>query len=498
MDFASTIGLGLAAAATPENLLYCLFGVVIGTLIGVLPGIGPLATMAMLMPATFALPPLGALVMLAGIFYGSQYGGSTTAILLNIPGEGASVPTALDGYQMARKGLAGVALTTAAVSSFVAGTIGTLALALLSPLFAAIALQFGAAEYFMLMVLGLMAAIAMAHGSVLKAAAMVVLGIALGCVGVDVNSGVYRFTFGQTNLAEGLGVVAVAAGLFGIVEVIRNLEEHTRQTSYGGSLGRLWPNRREVRRALPAALRGSAIGTLLGILPGSGATMAAFTSYTIEKKAARDESEFGRGAIEGVAGPEAANNAAAQTTFIPLLTLGLPGNAIMAIMMGAMLIHGVVPGPNVLVEQPVIFWGLIASMWIGNVILIFLNIPLVRLWVWLITLPYRFLFPAILTFTCIGVYSVNNEPADIALLAAFGAGGWLLVKLEFEPAPLLLGFILGPMMEEYLRRALLLSHGSPDIFVERPISLALLALAVLVVALLSLPVIRRGREQLRD
>ena len=495
MDLISNLGLGFATAASPENLLFCLIGVILGTLIGVLPGIGATATIAMLLPITFQLEPVSSLIMLAGIYYGAQYGGSTTAILINMPGESSSAVTAIDGYQMARKGRAGTALAVAALGSFFAGTVATLLVAIFAPPLTAVALQFGAAEYFSLMVLGLVSAIALAHGSILKALAMVVLGLLLGMVGTDIYSGTPRFTMGITEYADGLNFVALAVGVFGIAEILRNLEGEQDRTVLGAKLSGLFPSREEFRRMVGPVLRGTGIGSVLGILPGGGAVLAAFASYTVEKRVSKTPEEFGHGAIEGVAGPESANNAGAQTSFIPLLTLGIPANPVMALMVGAMIIQGIVPGPNVATEQPALFWGVIASMWIGNLMLVVLNLPLIGLWVRLLKVPYHVLFPIIMAFCSIGVYSVNSNVYDLYAVAFFGLMGYVLIKLKCEPAPLLLGFVLGPMLEENLRRAMILGRGDPSVFVTRPISATLLVLTVVVLVVVLLPSIRKKRDE---
>jgi TctA family transporter len=641
MTLVSNLALGFGVALTLNNLLYCWIGCMLGTLIGVLPGIGPVATIAMLLPATFALPPESALIMLAGIYYGAQYGGSTTAILINIPGESSSVVTALDGYQMARQGRAGPALSTAAFGSFFAGTIATFLLAAAAPPLAQIAFKFGPAEYFSLMTLGLIAAVVLAHGSVIKAIGMIILGLLLGLVGTDVNSGAARFNFSIPELSDGIGFVVVAMGVFGLAEIMKNLEQGDeerevftaaisskggrpfssragyifgaligysvlglfigshitasqgsapalisfndlpRMQSMFGMLADSWtarvvmvvtlisvglviyaslvrsravndvkiflislvplavlafmplgnllgvgalllalaaalyfgvreskhmqeptdyftellPNMADVKAAAPAVLRGTGLGSLLGILPGGGAVLASFAAYTLEKKIAKDPSTFGKGDIRGVAAPESANNAAAQTSFIPLLTLGIPPNPVMALMVGAMIIQGIQPGPQVMTDKPALFWGMIASMWVGNLLLVVLNLPLVGMWIKLLTVPYRLLYPAILVFCAIGVYSLSNSPFDVVITAAFGLIGYIFVKLDCEPAPLLLGFILGPMMEENLRRAMLISRGDGTVFFTRPLSASLLAVAALLLVVILLPAIRKKREE---
>jgi len=491
----SNLAIGFTVAVTLQNILYAFFGVLLGTLIGVLPGIGPVPTIAMLLPITYALPPVSALIMLAGIYYGAQYGGSTTAILVNLPGESSSVVTCLDGYQMARQGKAGKALSVAAIGSFIAGSFATLLIAAFAPPLAEVALKFGPAEYFSLMVLGLIAAVVLASGSLVKAIGMIVLGLLLGIVGTDVNSGLQRYSFGVAELSDGIGFVTVAMGLFGFAEIIINLEQKEKREVFTKSVSNLMLKWHEFKAALPAILRGTGIGSILGILPGGGALLSAFASYTIEKKLAKDPSQFGKGAIQGVAGPESANNAGAQTSFIPLLTLGIPPNAVMALMVGAMTIHSIQPGPQVMTSNPQLFWGLIVSMWIGNLMLVVLNLPLIGIWVKLLQVPYRLMYPAILLFCCIGVYSIQNNVFDVFMTAGFGILGWLFVKLECEPAPLLLGFILGPMMEENLRRALLLSRGDPTVFVTRPISAVMLGLAVLLLLIIVTPSIRKKREE---
>jgi TctA family transporter len=495
MDLLANLGLGLATALTPINLLYCFAGVFLGTLIGVLPGLGPTATIAILLPVTFTLPPVSALIMLAGIYYGSQYGGSTTSILINVPGEAASVVTTLDGYPMALQGRAGVALATAAIGSFTAGTFATFLLALFAPPLAEVALKFGPADYFSLMVLGLVASVILARGSLLHAIGMVVLGLLLGLVGTDVNSGMARYTFDLPQLADGIGFVVVAMGMFGIAEIIRNLEHEATRSVVVKKITNLMPTREDWKRMIWPILRGTALGSAVGILPGSGSIMGSFAAYSLEKKVSKHSAEFGKGAIEGVAAPESANNAGAQTSFIPMLTLGIPSNPVMALMIGAMIIHGIQPGPLVMTQQPALFWGIIASMWIGNFFLLVLNLPLIGIWVRIVMVPYQFLFPAILVFCAIGVFSLNNTEFDVYLMALFGLLGYVFVKLDCEPAPMLLGYILGPMMEEYLRRALLISHGNPLVFVTRPISATMLAIAVVAMVLVLAPTISKKRAE---
>jgi TctA family transporter len=495
IDIFANLALGFGEAASLQNLFYCFLGCLLGTLIGVLPGIGPVATIAMLLPITFGLPPTAALIMLAGIYYGAQYGGSTTAILVNLPGESSSVVTCLDGYQMARQGRAGAALGISALGSFFAGCVGTLIIALFAPPLATIALKFGPAEYFSLMILGLISAVVLASGSVIKAVAMIVLGLILGIVGTDVNSGIPRFSFGIDELADGINVTIVAMGMFGFAEIITNLEKTEHREVFTAKVQGLLPSWADIRQSMGAIIRGTTLGSALGILPGGGALLASFAAYTLEKKIARDPSRFGKGDIRGVAGPESANNAGAQTSFIPLLTLGIPFNAVMALMVGAMIIQGITPGPQVMTEKPQLFWGMIASMWLGNLMLVILNLPMIGMWIKLLTVPYRFLYPAILLFCCIGVYSLSNTPVDVMMAAFFGLLGWIFVKVGCEPAPLLLGFILGPPMEENLRRAMLLARGDFTVFFTRPISLAMLIVAAFLLLLVIAPAVRAKREE---
>lgn len=493
MELLANVGLGLSVAVTPINVGFCFVGVLLGTLIGVLPGIGAVATMSMLLPVTFHLAPATSLIMLAGIYYGAQYGGSTTAILVKLPGEASSVATVLDGHAMALKGRAGAALCIAALASFVAGTVATFLIIIAGPLMAQLALKFGPVEYFALMLLGLIASIVLAAGSLFKAVLMILVGVYLGLVGPDANSPMPRMTFGVSALAEGVNFVALAVGLFGIAEILVNLEQNLTRVE-PVSMRDLFPTRDEARRCIGPTIRGTMIGSVLGVLPGGGALLASFGAYAIEKRLSREPERFGHGAPEGVAAPEAANNAGAQTSFIPLLTLGVPSNAIMAVMAGAMTIQGIAPSPKVMVEHAPLFWGMICSMWIGNLLLIVLNLPLVGLWVKLLQAPYRILYPVILFFCCIGVYSINNSAFDVYISVAFGLLGYLFIKLGFEPTPLLLGFILGPMMEENLKRALILSGGSLEPFYQRPISLILLVLTAGMLLLMALPSFKRTRE----
>jgi TctA family transporter len=495
MELFANLQLGFEVALSPINLAYCLIGALVGTLIGVLPGIGPIATISMLLPITFHLPPVSALIMLAGIYYGAQYGGSTTAVLVNLPGEASSVVTCIDGYQMARQGRAGPALAVAALGSLFAGCVATLILAAFAQPLASAALLFGPAEYFSLMLFGLVLAVVLAQGDLIPAFGMIALGILLGLAGSDVTTGADRLTFGLLELAEGIDFVPLAMGLYAIPEIVRNLERPEHRSVLHEKIQNLWPTREDFRRSWPATLRGTGIGSLLGILPGSGSMLASFSAYMIEKQVSRRPEEFGKGAVEGVAAPEAANNAHAQTSFIPLLTLGIPPNAVMALMAGAMTIQGIQPGPQVMSKNPQLFWGMIASMWIGNLMLVVINLPLIRMWVALLQVPYRFLYVAILVFCCVGVYSVHNSTFHILLLIVFGLLGYAFGKWSLDPAPLLLAFVLGPMIEENLRRALLVSNGDPAVFVTRPISLVLLLAAVGMIILFSLPMVRRRRDE---
>jgi putative tricarboxylic transport membrane protein len=495
MDIIASLGLGFSVALDPINILYCFIGVLLGTLVGVLPGIGPTATIAMLLPITFSLSPAGALIMLAGIYYGAQYGGSTTAILINLPGESSSAVTAIDGYQMAKKGRAGPALATAALGSFFAGTVATLLLAFFAPPLARAALNFGAPEYFALIVLGLLVSIALAHGSILKALAMIVLGLLLGMVGQDIYTGQPRFTFGIRELYSGLNFVSVAVGVFGVAEILRNLENEKGRDVMVKAVKNLWLTKDDFKRIIGPVLRGTALGSLLGVLPGGGHILSSFASYSTEKRLSKTPEKFGHGAIEGVAGPESANNAAAQTSFIPLMTLGIPAHPVMALMVGAFILQGITPGPNVINDQPALFWGIIASMWIGNILLVLLNLPLIGLWVKMLSIPYRALFPAIVLFACIGCFSINQNIYDVYAIAFFGVVGYVLIRFGCEPAPLLLGFVLGPLLEEHLRRAMIISRGDPMIFVTRPISATLLGLALLAVVIAVLPSIRKKRKE---
>ena len=493
-DLFSHLYLGFSVALSPTNILVCLIGALGGTLIGVLPGIGPVTTIALMLPVTFYLEPVSGLIMLAGIFYGAQYGGSTTAILVNIPGETSAVVTALDGYQMAQQGRAGPALTTAALVSLFAGIVSTLVICLAAPPLAVVGKSFGAPEYCALMTLGLIGAVVIANGSILKALGMMLVGLLLGIVGIDINTGDGRFTFDLPTLMDGIDFVPISVGIFGLGEIISNLRITDRRPVSTAKL-QMWPTREDVRRATPAAMRGTAVGCIIGILPGGGAALSAFMSYMVEKRVARDPSILGKGAIEGVAAPEAANNAGAQTSFIPMLTLGIPGNAVMAVMVAALMIHGINPGPGVITDKPDLFWGIVASMFIGNVMLVIINLPLIGIWVSLLRIPYRVLYLAIIAFCAIGSYAFRGNPNDVLLAAMFGVIGYFFIAYRCEPAPLLLGFVLGPRLEENLRTSMLISGGDPMIFLNRPISLGLFLATLALVLLIVLPSFRRTREE---
>jgi TctA family transporter len=496
MDLFNNLSVGFHVALTLNNLFYCFMGSVLGTLIGVLPGLGPVATIAMLLPSIYTLDATPALIMLAGIYYGAQYGGSTTAILINVPGEASSVVTAIDGYQMARQGRAGAALSVSAIGSFFAGCVGTVLIAAFAGPLTELAFKFGPAEYFSLMVLGLIGAVVLASGSLVKAIAMILLGLLLGQINTDVISGTPRFSFDIPQLTDGIGFVVIAMGMFGFGEIVTNLGKPAEHREvFTKDVKGLWPTMADMKEAAPAMMRGTALGCILGVLPGGGALLASFAAYSLEKKVAKDPSRFGKGAIQGVAGPESANNAGAQTSFIPMLTLGIPPNAVMALMVGAMTIKGIQPGPQVMTSNPELFWGLIASMWVGNLMLVVLNLPLIGIWIKLLTVPYRFLFPAISVFCCIGVYTLNNDNFDVYATALFTLIGYGFYKLGCEPAPLLLGFILGPMMEENLRRALLLSRGDWTTFATRPLSAGLLVAAFALIVVVTLPSIKAKRQE---
>jgi TctA family transporter len=498
MELFNNLIFGFSVALTWQNLWFCFIGCFLGTLIGVLPGIGPLATIAMLLPITFNLPPVAALIMLAGIYYGAQYGGSTTAILVNLPGETSAVVTCIDGYQMARQGRAGPALAIAAVGSFFAGTVCTLIIALFGPPLAELALKFGAPEYFSLMLMGLVAAAVLAQGDMIKSLTMVAMGLLLGIVGTDVNSGMARYSFGIAELTDGIGFIVIAVGVFAIGEIIGNLGQPDEETVFTAEIKGLMPTINDLKISAAPIMRGTLIGAFFGVLPGTGPAIASFSSYMVEKKLAKDPSRFGKGAIEGVAGPESANNADAQCKFIPMLTLGIPASAVMALMLGALTIQGIAPGPQVMTQKPDLFWGLVASMWIGNLMLVILNLPMVGMWVQLLKVPYRLLFPAIMAFSCIGIYSVNNSSMELYLTALFGVIGFFWMKTDCPPAPMLLGFVLGPLMEENLRRALLISRGDPSVFVTRPISLGFVIATVLIIIVMGLPAIRAKRSAITD
>jgi TctA family transporter len=495
MDLLNNLALGASTALSLTNLFYAFVGCLLGTIIGVLPGIGPLATIAMLLPLTYALSPTAALIMLAGIYYGAQYGGSTTAIVVNLPGESSSVVTTIDGHQMARQGRAGVALSTAAIGSFFAGCVATLVIAAMARPMAEAALLFQPSDYFSLMVLGLVLACVLSTGPFLEGVGMVVFGMLLSLVGTDVTTGVLRFDFDIPQLFDGVDFVPLALGIFGFAEIVKNLEPQDKRSLITSRITTLFPTREDWRRMTPAILRGTGIGAVLGVLPGGGSVLASFASYTIEKKVSRRPEEFGRGAIEGVAGPESANNAGAQTSFIPLLTLGLPSNVVMALMIGAMTIHKIQPGPEVMNKNPDLFWGLIVSMWVGNLMLVILNLPLVGLWVKLLTIPYRFLYPAIIVFCSIGVFSIKGGTFEVYEAALCGVVGYLLIKLDLPAAPLLLGLVLGQAVEEYFRRAMLLSRGDPSVFFTSPLSAILLAITAISILLIALPNIRARRDE---
>ena len=496
MELLSNLALGFSAALSPVTLMYCFLGVLLGTLVGVLPGIGSVAAISLLLPVTFHMDPTSGIIMLAGVYYGTAYGGSTASILLNLPGTPSSAVACLDGYPMSKQGRAGVALFITAIASFVGAMFGLICLIFFAPIIFEFGLKFGPAEYFCLMALGLVAASTIASGSPAKGLSMVVVGLILGLVGMDVNSGEFRYTFDQLGLRDGVSLVALAMGIFGIAEVIGSVNRiPTRSSKERGIKFRtMIPTADDWKRSVLPALRGSGIGAFFGALPGTGASIASFLSYAAEKKVAKDPSRFGKGAIEGVVAPESANNAAVQTAFVPSLTLGIPGDAVMALMLGALIIHGIVPGPFLMTEEATLFWGLVASFIVGNILLLVLNIPLVGVWVKILSIPYRMLFPAIVVFLCLGVYSVNNAAFDVLLVIVFGFVGYAMNLMRFEPAPLLLGFILGPLMEENLRRALLLSAGSMETFIERPISAGILAVtACLLLWALWSVLMRKGR-----
>src|SRR5499433_3204217 len=496
MDLFNNLIFGFSVALSWQNLGYCLIGVTVGTLIGVLPGIGPLGTIAILMPITYGVSPVGALIMLAGIYYGAQYGGSTTAILVNLPGETSAVVTCIDGYQMARQGRAGPALAIAAIGSFFAGTVGTLLIALAGPPLADVALKFGSPKYFSLMLMGLVAAAVLAQGDMVKSLDMVAFELLLGIVGTDVNTGVQRYSFGYPELSDGIGFIVVAVGVFAVGEIVSNLGSAETRQLFTDKVSNLMPSLADLKQSFMPILRGTGVGCFFGVLPGTGPAIASFASYMVEKKVADDPSRFGKGAIEGVAAPESANNADAQCKFIPMLTLGLPASGVMALMLGALTIQGIQPGPQVMTQRPDLFWGLVASMLIGNAMLVILNLPMIGLWVKLLQVPYRMLFPAIMAFSAIGIYSVNTSSFEIYLTALFGIVGFVCMRLGFPLAPMLLGFVLGPMMEENLRRAMLMSGGDPSVFVQRPISAAFIIATAVILLVMVLPAIRKRRPEI--
>ncbi len=496
MDLLGQLGSGFLIALSPENLFYCFAGVLIGTLVGVLPGIGPIAAMSLLLPATFAIPPTGAVIMLAGIYYGSMYGGSTTSILVRIPGEAASVVTCLDGHEMAKQGRAGAALFVAAIGSFFAGTVALIGLILLAPLMIRVALAFGPAEYCALMLLGLCLIAYLSQGSVLKSLVMAGIGLVLGLVGIDSINAMPRLTFDRLELLDGIGLVPVVMGLFGVAEIFRNLEQGTDRTVVESRVGRLWLSSTEWVASRWPIVRGTVLGFVLGILPGGGAVIASFVSYAMERKLSATPERFGKGAIEGVAGPEAANNAAAGSAFIPLMTLGIPPNAVLALLLGALIIHNVPVGPTMITQRPDLFWGVVASMYVGNVMLLVLNLPLIGLWVRCLKVPYGILFPLILLLCCIGVYATSGQIFDVYVMIAFGIIGWLVARWGFEPAPLVLGFVLGPMFENNLRKSLILSRGSWMTFLERPISAVFVVASVLILATALIPWINARRREI--
>ena len=495
MDLLANLQVGFGIALSPLNMLYCALGVLLGTLVGVLPGIGTVTTVAMLLPITFSLPAEAAVILLAGIYYGAQYGGSTTSILVNMPGEASSVVTTIDGHKMAQDGRAGPALGIAAIGSFIAGCAATLLVAMFAPALAQVALQFDPAAYFSLMCFGLIGAVVIANGAVIKSVAMVALGLAFGLVGPDLNSGTVRYSLGLPALADGIEFVPVALGIYGIAEVAYNLEKQGKLGSVFNRIGRIWPSLADIRSCLGSIARGTAIGSVLGLLPGGGALLASFAAYTVEKSVAPPPRNFGNGDIRGVAAPESANNAGAQTSFVPMLTLGLPSNPTMALMIGALVIQGITPGPRVMIDRPELFWGLIASMWIGNLMLLVLNLPLVGLWINLLRIPYRLMFPAIVVFCAVGAFVVNNSFGDVIVMAFFGVFGYVVLKMGCETAPFILAFVLGPLMEQYFRRAMLISRGDLTVLVTEPLSLAFLLASLGLLGVLVIPHARRMRRQ---
>lgn len=500
MEMLSNFGLGLATAITPEALLFCFIGVTVGTFVGVLPGVGAMAAISLALPMTYHLDPTYALIMLAGIFYGSQYGGSTASILLNLPGSITNAVTCLDGYPMAQKGKAGVALFVTAIASFIGSSFAIVIVMGFAPVIAEAALNFSSYEYFAVMLMGLIAASTLSSGSPTKGLAAVILGVTIGIAGTDVTSGQYRFTFGLQGLSDGVNLVAIAMGLFGISEIVTNIGRGPGERGVIGkvTLRSMFPSREEWRHFWGPAGRGSVVGSAIGALPGIGPVLSAFMAYLLEKKISREPSKFGQGAIEGITAPEAANNAAVQAGFIPTLSLGIPGDAVMALMLGAMMIHGIVPGPLFMTEYPEMFWGLIMSFWIGNILLLVLNIPLNGLWVRMLKIPYHVLYPAILVFICIGVYSARNSVFDIYVALAFGLLGYLMNMLRYPTAPLLLGFVLGPLLEEHFRRSMLLSRGEFGAFMDRPLSAIFLIVTAGLMAFAGFTLIRQMRERKRQ
>ena len=498
MDLVASLAMGLQVAVTPINLLYCLLGVTLGTAIGVLPGVGPIITISLLLPLTFGLTPEASIIMLAGIFYGAAYGGSTTSILVNLPGEASSAVTCIDGHQMARQGRAGAALAVAALGSFFAGTVGTLLIALAGPPLAGIAMRFGAAEYAALVFVALLSTAAMTRGGVVKGIGVALLGMIFGTAGSDVSTGMFRFTFGIPELRDGVQFAVLAVGLFAVAEIIGNIGAPQGEAVSSKNIGRLWPSRDDFQRSWRAVLRGTGVGALLGVLPGAGLAMSSFTAYMVEKSASKTPDRFGKGAVEGVAAPEAANNAASQTAFIPTLLLGVPGSPTMALMLGAFMIHGVQPGPRMMGDHPELFWGLIVSMWLGNLLLVILNLPLIGLWVRLLRVPYHWLYVFVLAFACVGVFTMGSSSFDIYSLVFFGALGYLLKAAGCNPALFILGFILGPMFEENFRRAMTLSRGDPMVFLERPISLTFVLIGVAVLLATTTSFVRRGRAEVTE
>ena len=482
MELIANLSLGFSVAISPETLLFCFLGVLLGTLIGVLPGIGSLAAVAMLLPISYHLEPMSALVLLAGVYYGAEYGGSTASILLNLPGTPSAAVTCLDGYPMARKGKAGVALFTTTIASFIGGAVGIILLTSFAPALARVALAFGAADFFAVMLLGLVAAAAIGRGAPIKGIAMVFAGVLLGTVGTDLNTGADRYTYGFFELMDGISIMALAMGLFGLAEIIASIHNPVRVPRDKVTLRSMLPSRAEARAAALPIARGAGIGSFFGVLPGTGQSIASFMSYAVEKRISGQPERFGTGAIEGISGPEAASNAATQTSFIPTLTMGIPGSATMALMLGALMMHGITPGPRLLTEHPDIFWGLVVSFWVGNILLVVLNIPMIGIWVRLLRVPYQILYPGIIVLILIGVFSVNNSVFDVYVAVGFGLLGYAMRVLGFEPAPLLVGFVLGPMMEENFRRALIIGRGDFMTFFQQPISGSLLAVTALLLA----------------